>query len=167
MLIDCILFQWPKRPWAPFQNTGPALSHPSLTIGFLGFGRISQSVLSRLLAFTSSDPSTPARAIYTSSRRRPNQAELDAELTNRFGVEVKYVDKEELAKESDVLVVLCDLNEGTKGLVGKEFLAGMKETAVLVNCARVSRSDDLAGTSADSTITGRRCRLFRPRHRSL
>lgn len=50
------------------------------------------------------------------------------------------MDKDELAGKSDVLVVLCNLNGSTKGIVGKEFLGKMQETAVLVNCARVSRS---------------------------
>ena len=50
---------------------------------------------------------------------------------------VEWVDKDELAARSDVLVVLCNLNESTKGIVGKDFLKKMKETAILVNSARV------------------------------
>jgi lactate dehydrogenase-like 2-hydroxyacid dehydrogenase len=48
------------------------------------------------------------------------------------------VDKDELASKSDVLVVLCNLNESTKGIVGTDFLSQMKKTSVLVNTARVS-----------------------------
>lgn len=133
--------QWPQTHWSPFLLTGPSFSRPSLTLGFLGFGRISHSVLSRFLSFTlpASHPDAP-KVIYTSSHRRPEQDSIDAEYTKRFGVEVKWVEKEELARESDVLVVLCNLNESTKGIVGKDFLGDMKETAVLVNTARVSHS---------------------------
>ncbi|KAG7528526.1 hypothetical protein FFLO_06082 [Filobasidium floriforme] len=129
--------QWPQTHWSPFLLTGPSFSRPKLTLGFLGFGRISHSVLSRFLSFTlpASHPDAP-KVIYTSSHRRPEQDSIDAEYTKRFGVEVKWVEKEELARESDVLIVLCNLNESTKGIVGKEFLSNMKETAVLVNTAR-------------------------------
>jgi glyoxylate/hydroxypyruvate reductase len=121
--------------------TGPSFSRPNLTLGFLGFGRISHSVLSRFLSFTlPASHSDAPKVVYTSSHRRPEQDSIDAEYTKRFGVEVKWVEKEELAQESDVLVVLCNLNESTKGIVGKEFLSNMKETAVLVNTARVSHS---------------------------
>lgn len=90
------------------------------------------------------------------------------------------MEKEELARESDVLVVLCNLNESTKGIVGKDFLRDMKETAVLVNTARVSHSLQI-NTSVILFLTppswfdfdsigwiylGRRGRLARPRRRT-
>jgi glyoxylate/hydroxypyruvate reductase len=81
------------------------------------------------------------RVIYTSSRKRDNQEEIDGDYSRRFGVNVQWVDKDGLASQSDVLVVLCNLNESTKGIVGAEFLSKMKDTSVLVNAARVSGSD--------------------------
>lgn len=130
---------WPQTPWSPFLLTGPALSRPSLTIGFLGFGRISHCTLQRLLAFTQPATSAyPPRCIYTSSRARPNQGEIDAEHTRRFGVSVKRVEADVLAAESDVLIVLCSLNEDTKGMVDEAFLNLMKRDSVLINVARVS-----------------------------
>jgi glyoxylate/hydroxypyruvate reductase len=131
--------KWPQTPWSPFLLTGPALSRPNLTIGFLGFGRISHCTLQRLLAFTKT-PGTegPPRCIYTSSRVREDQGEIDNGLTKRFGVEVRRVEKEVLARESDVLIVLCSLNEETKGMVNEEFLGLMKRDSVLINVARVS-----------------------------
>jgi glyoxylate/hydroxypyruvate reductase len=51
---------------------------------------------------------------------------------------VERVEKDELAKNADILVVLCDLNPSTKDAVDKEFLKKMKKSAVLVNGARVS-----------------------------
>jgi glyoxylate/hydroxypyruvate reductase len=116
---------------------GPSISHPSLTISFLGFGRISHETLRRLLAFTSK--SQPPTILYHSSRARPNQAEIDEGYTRDFGVQVRRVEIEELAEKGDVVVVLCSLTKETTDLVGKEFLGRMKKSAVLVNAARVSR----------------------------
>jgi len=125
----------PPSPGPPFVMCGPAISHPSLTLSFLGFGRISHKVLSRLLSFTSKSH-TPT-ITYTSSRARPNQSDIDADFSRTFGVTVRRVEVDELARGADVLVVLCDMNIQTVGLVDKEFLERMKSTAILVNAARV------------------------------
>lgn len=101
----------------------------------MGFGRISQETVKRLLAFTNKQH--PPTIIYTSSRQRPNQAEIDAEFSKKFGVTVKRVEKDELAEKSDVVIVLCLQNEHTINLVNKDFLKKMKKSAVLVNGARV------------------------------
>lgn len=131
--------RWPQTPWSPFLLTGPALTRPSLTIGFLGFGRISHCTLDRLLAFTQPRTSShPPRCIYTSSRARSNQREIDDDYTKRFGVVTERVEADVLARESDVLIVLCSLNEDTKGMVDAGFLEKMKSNAVLINVARVS-----------------------------
>ena len=106
--------------------TGPSLS-PRTTLGFLGFGRIAQSVLARLLPFG------PKKALYHT--RTPRD---DAALSKELGCEVQWVDQERLAREADVLFVLCPGGKSTEGLVGEEWLGWMKETAVLVNTARVS-----------------------------
>jgi glyoxylate/hydroxypyruvate reductase len=131
--------KWPETPWSPFLLTGPALSRPSLTIGFLGFGRISHCTLQRLLAFTQSPTSDrPPRCIYTSSHARPEQQQIDEEYTLQFGISTKRVDADVLAAESDVLIILCTLNEKTKGMVNSAFLNSMKKDSVVINVARVS-----------------------------
>lgn len=114
---------------------GPSISSPSLTLGFLGFGRISQQTLTRLLAFTSK--SHPPKVVYLSSRARPDQAEIDRKWSEEFGVQVQRKDKEEVAAESDVLIVLCNQTPDTVNLVNKDFLGRMKKSAVLINGARV------------------------------
>jgi glyoxylate/hydroxypyruvate reductase len=124
---------------------GPSSGSPNLTIGFLGFGRISHETLKRLLAFTNT--SAPPSVLYLSSRRRENQDQIDADFSEQFGVSVRRAEKEEIAEQSDVVIVLCDLNPSTKDLVNKEFLRTMKKTAVLVNCARVSGSASVAKVS--------------------
>ncbi|WVW82439.1 hypothetical protein I302_104449 [Kwoniella bestiolae CBS 10118] len=110
-------------------------------IGFLGFGRIPQAAVDRLLAFT--NKTEPPTIIYNSSRERANQAAIDADFTKRYGVEVKRVEKDELASQADVLIVLCDLNPSTKDIVNKEFLAKMKPTSILVNVARSMKGEPL------------------------
>lgn len=127
--------QWKQQPWAPFVNCGLSIGHPSLTIGFLGFGRISQATVRRLLAFTNKEQ--PPRIMYTSSYRRDNQDEIDANFSKTFGVEVRREEKESLASQADILIVLCDLNPSTKDLVNKSFFQRMKKSAILVNVARV------------------------------
>lgn len=121
--------------WAPFMLCGPSLSHPSLTLSFLGFGRISQAVVTRLLAFT--DKEHPPTIQYHSSRARDNQAEIDADFSKQFGVTVKRVERDQLAQDADVLVLLCSLNEGTKHFINDDFLGKMKKSAVVINSARV------------------------------
>ncbi|KAI5449812.1 hypothetical protein NCC49_004024 [Naganishia albida] len=137
--------KWPQTPWSPFLLTGPALSRPSLTIGFLGFGRISHCTLQRLLAFTQSPMSEhPPRCIYTSSHVRPDQQQIDADYSRQFGVSTRRVEADLLADESDVLIVLCTLNEKTKGMVDGAFLNRMKKDSVLINVARGSIVDSNA-----------------------
>jgi glyoxylate/hydroxypyruvate reductase len=133
---------------------GPSISHPSLTINFLGFGRISQQVVSRLLAFTSK--SHPPTIKYLSSRERPNQAEIDADFSKQFGVSISRAEKDEIASTADILVVLCDMNPSTINLVNKDFLGKMKKSAVLVNGARgpIVNSEDLADALEKGVIFG-------------
>lgn len=154
--------RWPRTPWSPFLLTGPALSSPGLTIGFLGFGRISHATLRRLLAFTSSSQQQAGggdarpRCIYTSSRARPDQDAIDASYTRDYGIDVSRVDLSTLAAESDVLIVLCSLSDSTRHLVDAPFLARMKRSAVLVNTARggIVDSQALAEALERGTIFG-------------
>ncbi|ORY32274.1 hypothetical protein BCR39DRAFT_479057 [Naematelia encephala] len=146
--------EWAQIPWAPFVNCGPSISHPSLTISFIGFGRISQATLSRLLAFTST--SHPPRILYTSSRARPDQVSIDQAFSEKFGVEIKRVEREQVAKQGDIVIVLASQNPQTVDFVNKEFLTWMKKTAILVNCARgpLVNSEDLAWALENDEIYG-------------
>jgi phosphoglycerate dehydrogenase-like enzyme len=49
---------------------------------------------------------------------------------------ISYVSLEELLKQSDIVSLHVPLNEATKGLIGKERIAMMKPSAVLINTAR-------------------------------
>jgi glyoxylate/hydroxypyruvate reductase len=121
---------------------GPSIGHPNLTIGFLGFGRIAECVVDRLLAFTSK--TGPPRIVYTSSHARPNQAEIDANFSSRWGVKVERVEADDVAAQSDIVIVLASLTPETTDLVDKAFLTKMKKTSVLVNASRVSKYEERA-----------------------
>ena len=74
----------------------------------------------------------------------------------------RQVSLEELLKESDIVSLHCPLTDETKGLVGKEQLALMKETAILLNTARggVLDSQALADALTKGEIAGAAIDVF-------
>ena len=57
-----------------------------------------------------------------------------------------------MLKQSDILSVHLPLNEATRGLIGREQIALMKKTAVLINCARGPIVDQQALKSLRFTV---------------
>ena len=90
------------------------------TLGVLGLGRLGSAVARVGLAFD-------MKVIAWS----PN---LTAERAATVGVE--RVDKEALLRRSDVLSVHMVLSPSSRGLVGRNDIALMKKTAILVNTSR-------------------------------
>jgi phosphoglycerate dehydrogenase-like enzyme len=90
------------------------------TLGILGLGRLGSAVARVGLAFE-------MKVIAWS----PN---LTAEHAAAVGVE--RVDKETLLRQSDVLSVHVVLSPRSRGLVGRNDIALMKKTAILVNTSR-------------------------------
>ncbi|QRW23507.1 D-isomer specific 2-hydroxyacid dehydrogenase, NAD binding domain [Rhizoctonia solani] len=131
--------QWTNTPWSPSLLTGPQLSTPGTTVGFIGFGRISRATLARLVPFRIS------RVVYTRSSSPPVPTN-DLALLSEFPTlkEAKWVGLDELARECDFVFVLTPGGEATKHLVGKDFLSKMKKNAVLVNPGRGSVVDSNA-----------------------
>lgn len=141
--------QWPSYPWSPFAFCGPQLSanwlHPTRTAGFIGFGRIAQATLARLVPFGFT------HCLYTGNPASAPTPERDATLARTLGVEsVRRVALHELARESDVVFVLAPGAPSLRHVVDAAFLRGMKKTAVLVNTAR--------GTLVDSDALARALR---------
>ncbi|GAC74996.1 hypothetical protein PANT_13d00095 [Moesziomyces antarcticus T-34] len=134
--------RWPSFPWTPTCFMGPSMG--AKTIGFLGFGNISQSLANLLVPFK------PKRLVYTTSRPRKFDAAdgyFGSLVRGGFPVEriaVENVDKMQLAKVADVVFVLVDLNPTTKHIVDKEFLAAMKTSAYVVNASRGGTVDTAA-----------------------
>ncbi|WP_321294812.1 NAD(P)-dependent oxidoreductase [Marinifilum fragile] len=69
---------------------------------------------------------------------------------------LKFVDKETLLKESDIVSLHVPLTEGTKDLMGKDEFKLMKPKAILINTARgpVVNSDALCWALEESEIAG-------------
>ncbi|GLB39358.1 putative D-isomer specific 2-hydroxyacid dehydrogenase, NAD binding domain [Lyophyllum shimeji] len=135
--------QWPTVSWAPFNLCGYQLStsrtSPKRTVGFLGFGRISQATLARLIPFGITD------CIYTANPSSPPQPSRDEQLLKRHGLNsLRRVDMDELARESDVLFVLAPGGPATRHLINEDFLRKMKVTSVLVNTSRGTLVDSEA-----------------------
>ena len=135
--------KWPGFNWAPFGFCGPQLSAspfaPTRTVGFLGFGRISQATLSRLVPFGIT------HCIYTSNPSSPPKPELEASLKAQHKLQaVRKVSLDELAAESDVLFVLAPGGDATKHVVNETFLRRMKKTSVIVNTSRGTLVDSAA-----------------------
>ncbi|KAF8434507.1 hypothetical protein L210DRAFT_960823 [Boletus edulis BED1] len=146
---------WPNFSWAPFGLCGPQLSttvlSPTRKVGFIGFGRISQATLSRLVPFGIT------HCLYASNPSSPPNLQHDAELQSKYNLKaVLKVDLDELARESDVLIVLAPGGPSTYHVVNEDFLRKMKKTSVLVNTSRgtLVDSDALAKALREGWIWG-------------
>ncbi|CAI6332596.1 unnamed protein product [Periconia digitata] len=121
--------EWPQMPWHPLLMTGPQIG--GSTVGFLGFGRIAQATLKRLLPFGIK------KVVYLTSKPGQPAKEDHFGLLENPSIPVEPAENwEQLAGESDVVVVGCALTPSTKHIVSKDFFMKMKKMAVLVNIAR-------------------------------
>lgn len=91
-----------------------------MTVGIIGFGRIGREVAARLKAFK-------CRVLIHDPVVAPSQIEL-------AGYEPSTLS--ELLKTSDAVTLHCPSTESTRGLIGPETLAGMKDGSILINLAR-------------------------------
>ncbi|MDQ0428201.1 glyoxylate reductase [Planomicrobium stackebrandtii] len=110
------------KSWTPMgmagQNVGGA------TLGIIGMGRIGEAVARRAQGFGMD-------VLYHNRTRRSLE-------------DVRYAGFEELLKISDYVVILTPLTPETKGMIGADELALMKETACLINVARGGIVDEIA-----------------------
>jgi phosphoglycerate dehydrogenase-like enzyme len=115
-------------------------------LGLLGLGNIGARVARMALAFEMS-------VVAWSSNLTERQCQA---------VGVELVSKEELFATSDVVSVHLVLGERSRGLVGREELRLMKETALLVNTSRGPIVDEGALIAAlrDKTIGGAALDVF-------
>lgn len=90
------------------------------TLGIVGLGRIGRQVAQRAKGFN-------MRILYH-NRKRNEEAERE------LGVEYRPLD--DLLSESDFVTLNCPLTEQTRHLIGRQQLARMRPTGVLVNMAR-------------------------------
>ncbi|XP_015911973.1 glyoxylate reductase/hydroxypyruvate reductase [Parasteatoda tepidariorum] len=114
--------------WSPLWLCGQGLTNA--TVGIVGMGRIGQGVMKRLLPFGI------AKVLYFDVFHPIKPAE---------DMGAQYVEFEELVKQSDFIVAMCNLSEQTKDLFNAKAFNLMKPTAVFVNTSRggVVNQEDL------------------------
>lgn len=99
------------------------------TVGLIGFGNIAKATAVRLKPFG-------CRVVYYNRHRKPVEEEA------RYGVE--YVSLDRLARISDIVSIHVAVTPETKGMIGREFLSRMKETAYFINTSRGELVDNEA-----------------------
>jgi glyoxylate reductase len=113
-------------PWRPDLLLGGDLHHT--TLGIVGMGRIGSAIARRARGFD-------VKILY--SNRRPDPA-----AERELGAEYRALD--DLLRESDHVVVMAPLNDGTYHLIDEAALRLMKPTATLVNGSRGGLVDPAA-----------------------
>lgn len=106
------------------------------TMGIIGYGSIGRKVTSIAKAFGMNV------VVYTRTQRKEDG--------------ITFVSLEELLKESDFISIHCPLTEETRGLISKEQIEKMKNTAVLINTSRgpIVNEKDLAEALNQNQIAG-------------
>lgn len=99
-----------------------------LTTGIVGFGMIGQLLAQKLQGFD--------------QRLLAYDAYPDQEAAKQY--DVQFVDLDTLMRESDIVSINCRLVPETYHMVGREQIALMKPTAILVNTARSGLVDEQA-----------------------
>ena len=105
------------RTWGPSLLLGPDVH--GATLGIIGFGRIGQALARRAAGFD-------MRILYCDPTAPPADPALHAAA----------VDLETLLREADFVSLHVPLTPQTRGLIGRETLALMKPSAILINTAR-------------------------------
>lgn len=127
------------------------MTSPTRKVGFLGFGRIAQATLARLVPFGIT------HCLYASNPASPPNYPRDAELALKYRLQaITKVDPDELARESDFVFVLAPGGRDTHHIVNESFLKQMKKTSILVNASRgtLVDSDALAKALNEGWIWG-------------
>lgn len=125
--------------WAPLFFLGHELA--GKTLGIVGLGSIGRGVAKRLHAFD-------MKIIYT--QRHQADPATEAEYS------AEYVSLDELLKRSDVVTLHCPLTPETKHMIDAPQFAEMKDSAMIINCARgpVLNEDALLKALQDKKLAG-------------
>ncbi len=110
----------------PHPNPVSARMIKGKVLGLIGFGQIARAMTRRLTGWDMQIQT------YTPRLRAP------------LPPEVKRVELEELLRTSDVVSVLCPLSPETRGMLGAERLALLKQGAIFINTARGKIVDENA-----------------------
>lgn len=119
------------------------------TVGVIGAGAIGRHVIRRVQAFD-------CQVVYYDTYRLTKEQERQLNVTFR--------PLHELIREADIITLHLPLLPDTRGMIGRQELAEMKRTAILVNTARdlLIDLDALADALTAGEITGAALDLFDP-----
>jgi glycerate dehydrogenase len=109
----------------------PLIELSGKTLGIIGFGTIGQKVADIAVAFD--------MQVIAHSRRQTDQSHRK---------NFKWVELDELLKQSDVVSIHCPLTPETQGLINAENLRKMKPSAFLINTSRGPIVNDVDLTDA-------------------
>lgn len=115
--------------WVQFQIWNDITPFTGKTLGILGLGTIGRQVAKRSGAFD-------VKIIYNKRNRLSETEE------KKLGVEYRTFDQ--LLEQSDILTIHVPLTDETRGMIGKNELAKMKDGAMLINTARGTIVDEAA-----------------------
>lgn len=103
------------------------------TLGIVGLGEVGREIVRRAAPFG-------LTMLY--HQRRP------LEPVHEQALSVRYAALHDLMAQSDYIVVQLPLNESTRGIIGADALAHVKDGAYLINCARAELIDHAALVAA-------------------
>ncbi|WP_159017990.1 D-2-hydroxyacid dehydrogenase [Algibacter sp. L3A6] len=109
---------WTKSKDFCFWNS-PLIELSGKTLGIIGFGRIGQATAKMAQAF----------GLNILAYNRSQDLRLESET-------LKYVELDELLKQSDFVSLHCPLTESTEGLINSDSISKMKDSAFLINTSR-------------------------------
>ncbi len=109
---------WGKNHCAGTQLNGK-------TLGVIGFGNIGSRVGKIALAMG----------------MKVIAFDVIKDLVTNSGLEVEYVDLDELYQKSDIITIHVPLLEATKGMINREAIEKMKDGVILLNAARIELFD--------------------------
>ena len=95
------------------------------TIGFVGFGRIAQTVAKLLSSFT-------VKQFYYATR----SFICDETTLASIGTPCERIELEVMLPKCDFVIVLCSSNASTKLMVNRDFLSKMKPDSIIINASR-------------------------------
>ncbi|NTW72240.1 MAG: D-2-hydroxyacid dehydrogenase [Eubacteriaceae bacterium] len=117
----------------------PLIELSGKTMGIIGYGSIGRQTALIAQAF--------GMKVMAYSRTIKEQSEI---------LNFRWVDLEELIKNSDVISLHCPLTDETKGIINEDRLNKMKPNVILINTARGALivEEDLAAALEKGTIAG-------------
>ena len=118
-----------------------------VTIGIIGVGRIGTGVLQHLQGFGS-----PQILL--------NDTAPNYDLNKEYNL--KWVDKESIYKQADIITIHVPLTSQTKNMVKKEQLFSMKEDSIIINTARggIINEQDLYDVMQTGHLSGAAVDVF-------